>query len=332
MCKVLKDYGVVADHGSKVLKLQLIKDIGEDTLSLVSYKDGMSVANRNLSKEDAAKLFVLLSTYLDYKPIVKEKTDDNPALVEYIKEEPTGILHSLTTLPSGDINYQTALKKASVDEIATAINLMEESGGRHQTRIKVCEAELAKKEKDYIPKKRGRKPKTTVETETKSEVKEEETSKEKVLVFPTEDKKPKIISLPQTNEEKTYGECVVKIQKAEEKYKEDSESIYVLEGLRELCKVDQDFRNNFMREDKTYDGFWDYMYDAARNGYCTHYEGDRTRGNLDKDKALGLAIDYFNADIEQMKAEEKKKADANKKKGASKNGKNVGKKKGRTTA
>lgn len=297
MCKVIKDYGSVAIHDNKELKLQLIKDTGEDVLSLVSYKDGMSVANRNLSKEDAAKLFVLLSTYLDYKPIIKEKADDNPALVEYIKEEPTGILHSLTTLPSGDTNYQTALNKANTEELAAAIMIMKESGGRHQTRIKVCEAELAKKEKDYIPKKRGRKPKTTVETETKSEVKEEEAPKEKVLVFPTEDKKPKIISLPQTNEERTYGECVAKLTKEKEMFK-DNDSQYVITALMELTKVDQDFRNNLMREDKSYSGFMEYMEKAARNGYCIKYGNI---GWLDRDTALGLAIDYYNNDETKQK-------------------------------
>lgn len=326
MCKVLKDYGIVADHGSKVLKLQTIVDGGERNLSLVSYKDGMSVANRNFSKEDARKLFDMLSTYLDYKPEAKAKEEPK---AEPEKEELTGVLRSLTSLPSGDNNYQTTLKKATVEEIKDAIRLMEESGGRHATRIKVCKAELDK---------RAKRPVGTTENEDKTKGKEEpKKSEPKIVTFPTEDKKPKIIPL-HTEGERTYGECVAKAQKEMEMFK-DEDSQYVLTGLIELAKVDQDFRNNFMREDKNYGEFMEYMFKAAQNGYCVKYGNV---GWLSRDLGLALAIDYYNNDSEKQKAieEEKRKKEAEERKAKAeqlkkeikKNGKKVGRKKGRTTA
>lgn len=329
MCKVLKDYGAVADHGSKVLKLQLIKDAGEDTLSLVSYKDGMSVANRNLSKGDAAKLFILLSTYLDYKPETKVKEEPK---AEPEKEKLTGVLHSLTTLPSGDTNYQSALKKATDDEIMEAIEIMMNSGGRHQTRMNVCKAELDR---------RGKKSKAESTSETKADTKasdkpktEKKEEKPKVVTFPTEDKKPQIIPL-HTEGERTYGECVAKAQKEMEMFK-DEDSQYVLTGLIELAKVDQDFRNNFMREDKSYGEFMEYMFHAAEKGYCVKYGNV---GWLSRDLGLALAIDYYNNDSEKQKAieeaekkkkEEERKAKLESKKEAKENGKTNSKKKGKT--
>ena len=329
MCKVLKDYGIVADHGSKVLKLQTIADMGERVLSLVSYKDGMSVANRNLPKEEASKLFDILSIYLNYKPEVKTKEEPK---AEPKKGKLTGVLHSLTSLPSGDNNYQTTLKKATVEEIKDAIRFMEESGGRHATRIKVCKAELDKRAKRPVGTTENE-DKTRVKTETSAEPKK---SEPKIVTFPTEDKKPKIIPL-HTEGERTYGECVAKATKEKEMFTDD-DSQYVIVGLLELCKVDQDFRNNFMREDKSYGEFMEYMFKVAQNGYCVKYGNV---GWLSRDLGLALAIDYYNNDSEKQKEieEEKRKkeaegckakAEANKK--GAKNGKKVGRKKGRTTA
>lgn len=336
MCKVLQDIGLITEHGSKTLRFQkILDDNKQKTLAFVSYKDGMTIKVYEYTREELEKLQDILCEYLDYKPEVKPK-EEPKAETKAEPEKPTGILHSLTTLPSGDVSYQSVLKKATDEEIEEAIEIMVESGGRHQTRIKVCKGELDRRAKRPIGTTESE-DKAKAEDKPKAEVKKEE--KPRVLVFPTEDKKPQIIPL-HTEGERTYGECVVKIQREQEAFKEDAESMYVLDGIRELCKVDQDFRNNFMREEKTYMGFLDYMFNAARSGYCTHFEGDNTRGYLDKDKALGLAIDYYNNDSEKQKAiedeerkkkqaEAKAKAEANKK--GAKNGK-VGKKKGRVTA
>lgn len=304
MCKVLTDYGIVADHGSKVLKLQkILGNDKEKTLALVSYKDGMSIGYQSFTREDASKIKEYLEKYLDYKPVVKEKERD--------------IVKTLTTLPSGDCNYQTALRNATEADLYCAIAKMKMDGGRHATRIKACENAL---------KKINSKSETVAEKKVKPPKEEK-----KIVQFPTE--KPKIIPL-KTKGDRTYEECVEKLNKEAEMFK-DSDSQYVIEGLKELAKVDADFRNNIMREDKTYGGFMEYMFECAKNGYCVKYGNV---GWLDRDLGLGLAIDYYNADCDKMKEEEeaKNKAEAearkkeldSKKKGTANNGKNVrGKKK-----
>lgn len=330
MCKVLTDYGAVATHGSRELKLQIITiDKETKSLALVTYKDGMSVSNKIFTREEAEKMKSLLEGYLDYKAPVKESKPDTV-------ETEDQVIKVLTTLPALDGNYTSVLKLANKEQIEEAIRLMKESGGRHGTRIKACENALRRLAKgDTAEDKTEDKPKAETK-ETKAEKKLEP----KVVQFPSEDKKPVIIPL-KTEGDRTYGECVAKIQKELEVFGSDSDSQYVLQGVLELCKVDGDFRNNFMREDKSYSGFMEYMYNAAKNGYCTRYGNV---GWLDRDKGLALAIDYYNHDevkqkeIDEAKrkkeAEERKaKAEANKttKKGG-KNGSNNSKKKGRTSA
>ena len=319
MCKVFKDYGVVADHGSKVLKLQKIAvDKETNTLALVSYKDGMSVGQKELTKEEAKTLMDLLIGYLDYKPEVKPKEEKKEESKNEVINDAT--IKVLTSLPATDGNYTTTLKVATKEQIEQALEIMRK-GGRHGTRIKACENALN----------RLNKGKATVEDKATEKPKKEE--EPKIVQFPTEDKKPKIIPL-KTEGERTYGECVAKLKKEAEQFK-DADSEYVITGLIELTKVDQDFRNNLMREDKTYGGFMEFMYKAAQDGYCVRYGNV---GWLDRDTALGLAIDYFNHDSvkekeieEAKKAEQKAKDEANKK-GAKKNGSDNSKKKGRTSA
>ncbi len=295
--KVLKDYGAVISRGSKELKLQMIQNADkEKRLALVSYKDGMSTRVTDITNE-AKELKRLLEDYLGYK--TEKKTADIVPFNDTIR--------TLTSLPANDTNYHSTLKKATREEIELAIETMKASNGKHATRIKYCESELAVKHRESKTSTIPPKP-----TEKKKDDK-------KVITFPTEDKKPKTIPL-KSNGEHTYEECVAKLDKEAEMFK-DPDSQYVIEGLKELCKVDADFRNNVMQEDKTYGGFMEYMYKAAQNGYCVKYGNV---GWIDRDTGLGLALDYYNADIKKMEAEEEKKRKAEadkKKKEASKNGK-----------
>lgn len=301
--KIAKDYGVIATHGPKELKLQKEKDV--KGISLVSYKDGMSVGSMQFTKAEAKELKNLLEIELKYKTPEPETE----------VETKSDIVNSLTTLPSTDLNYNTALFSATKEDLEKAIEIMKK-GGRNATRIKACENAIKRIEKSSEIKK------------TNTVVKEKEA---KIVTFPTEDKKPKIIKLV-TEGDRTYGECAVKLQKEAEQFK-DSDSEYVITGLLELCKVDPDFRNNLMREDKSYGGFMEYMFKAAQSGYCVKYGNV---GWLDRDTALGLAIDYYNHDSKKAEAIEKKrreeesakrKAEAEAKK---KNGKTHRKKKSKT--
>lgn len=279
MCKVIKDWGCVAEHGSKQLKLQTITNLQkEKRLALVSYKDGMSVNITDITVE-AKELKRLLEEYLDYK--TPEKKPENK------------IVRVLTTVPCNDVNYKTALEQATIDDLTEAIKLMQNSSG-NTTRIKVCQTALNKLNKANTKSQKG------------SEKKEEK--KAKILTFPTEDKRPKVIVLV-TEGTATYEECEAKLNAEAETFK-DADSQYVIQGLLELCRVDQDFRNNVMRKDKSYGGFMEYMYKAAQKGYCVKYGNV---GWVDRDTGLGLAIDYYNNDEKAVKEQEKKDKD---KKGA----------------
>ena len=297
--KVLKDYGAVISRGSKELKLQVIQNTNKDKrLALVSYKDGMSTRVTDIT-EEAKELKRLLEDYLGYK--TEKKTANIVPFNDTIR--------TLTSLPANDTNYHSTLKKATREEIELAIKTMKASDGKHATRIKYCESELAIKHREI------KENKTSTIPPKPTEKKDDK----KVITFPTEDKKPKTIPL-KSNGNHTYEECVTKLDKEAEMFK-DPDSQYVIEGLKELCKVDADFRNNVMQEDKTYGEFMEYMYKAAQNGYCVKYGNV---GWIDRDTGLGLALDYYNADIKKMEAEEKKKRKAEadkKKKEASKNGK-----------
>lgn len=129
---------------------------------------------------------------------------------------------------------------------------------------------------DLSPKKEVIKP-TTKPTKVKGNV----------IEFPG--KKPELAKVT-TKGNATYDDCKAKMDIERKKYS-DSDNGYVIDGILELCKVDQEFRNNLMRDSKTYDGFFKYMFDCASKGYC--YKSGNV-GTMTNDMALGLALDYYN--------------------------------------
>ena len=205
-------------------------------------------------------------------------------------------VHSLTSLPAGDCNYQTALREASKDEIRQAIEIMNENPAGNKTRISLCEKALNGTGRRGRPKKELSEKLSTSAT-VSGEVKEK---KDNIIQFPTA--KPEIVPLPKSDGSHTYDECEQKLNKEREIFK-DQDSAYVIDGLLELCKVNADFRNNVMRDDKSY--AFKYFADKARGGYAVKYEGV---AYLDNNLALGLAMDYFNADEEAMKPKPAPKA------------------------
>ena len=96
----------------------------------------------------------------------------------------------------------------------------------------------------------------------------------------------------------------------------DADSQYVLDGVLELCKVDKDFRNNVMREDKDYEGALDYMADMCQKGYG--YKKGSNYGFLDRDAGLGFTIDYFNLKPEPKPEPKKTETATPKKRGRKK--------------
>lgn len=152
-------------------------------------------------------------------------------------------------------------------------------------------------------KKRGRPAKNNVSVgEKKEDVKTEKKPKEKVNVIQFPKPKEEIEKLV-TAGHATYAECIEKIDGFKAIYK-DSDSQYVLDGILELCKVDKDFRNNVMRDDKDFEGALDYMADMCKKGYG-YKKGNY--GFMDRDMGLGFTIDYFNLKPEEKKETPKSK-------------------------
>ena len=136
------------------------------------------------------------------------------------------------------------------------------------------------------PKAKVDKNKTT--TIVKVEDKEEE-KKDNIIKFPKP--KPDIEKMV-TDGSSTYEECEEKLGEYKKVFA-DADSQYVIDGLLELCKVDADFRNNVMREDKTFGGAFDYMAKMCKEGYG-YMSGKGDYGIMDRDTGLGFTIDYFN--------------------------------------
>lgn len=122
---------------------------------------------------------------------------------------------------------------------------------------------------------------------------ESATSKSNIIQFPKQ--RPEIEKMV-TEGNASYEDCKRKISIYLKTYA-DADSQYVLNGILELCHVDADFRNNVMREDKTYADALKYMKKMCQEGYGYKY-GDI--GVVDKDLGLGMTIDYFNLDPEKL--------------------------------
>ena len=132
--------------------------------------------------------------------------------------------------------------------------------------------------------------KTTKKVEKKAikETPKKETKKENIIKFP---KPKKEIEAAKTTGNHTYAECEKKLDKLFEKVKEVGEYQYVLMGLKEMAKVDKQFVQNAMREDRTFEGMLMYLNHNA-NDNCTIVG---SVGVMTDDTALALCIDYFNA-------------------------------------
>ena len=152
---------------------------------------------------------------------------------------------------------------------------------------------------DNVSKKRGRPGKKSVSvTDVQTEDKTKEEKPKNIIQFPK--KKPDVEKIV-TDGHATYEDCETKLGEYKKIYVDD-DSQYVLNGLLELCLVDQAFRNNVMREDKNWDGVMSYMAKMCRDGYG--YKKGTQFGYVSADMGLGFAIDYFNTKNEP-KAETK---------------------------
>lgn len=137
----------------------------------------------------------------------------------------------------------------------------------------------------------------TPKTEPKPQKKVVESAKPKadkpkqsgtIIKFPS--KKPTLEKAATTGNA-SYDDCAKKMN-AERVHFKGNDNDYVINGVLEYCEVDAVFRNNLMRDSRTYAGFMEYMSKCASDGYC--YRNGNV-GTMDNDMALGLAIDYYGA-------------------------------------
>lgn len=157
--------------------------------------------------------------------------------------------------------------------------------------IKYINGEDEEENAEPIKKRRGRPKKNETNPVNKSNEQEKEPEEKKstnIIQFPKQ--KPEIEKLV-TEGNATYEDCEEKLNKEKEIFV-DSDSQYVIDGLLELCKVDADFRNNVMLEDKNYQGALQYMMKMAQQGYAYKIANGYS---MDRDMGLGFSIDYFNS-------------------------------------
>ena len=290
--EVIKNYGLVAKHGDLELKFQLVSWYGnKPKYDLRPWNKDYGMKGMVFEEETLKNLHTLLKEFKKTHPVKEKET-------VIVKD----IVASLTSLPATDCNFTTALKEATKEDLEAAIKKMTDKPG-NKTRLLYCQVALEKLKKTKV---------VTPIKPAKSKASEVKT-KAKIVEFPKD--KPSIIELAKTNEHHTIEECKAKLNKEREIFNE-SDSQYVIDGILEAAVVNQDFRNNIMREDKSYAGAFEYFSNKARGGYCMKY-GDVSY--LDNNLALGLAIDYFNADEEAMKPKPTPKAEP-KKRGRKKKG------------
>ena len=302
-CKIIKDYGLVAKHGDVELRLRLVSWYGnEPKMDLRAWINDFGKGGMVLTKEQLQSLQKLLHEYIptmadedvsepvddSKKEVVEEKPA--PKKEEKVKESKAAekkdkkkdadgidgnIIEALTTLKTSDPGYMKALGKANEKELALAVEIMN--------------GKMSKPSTSITGKKRGR-PAGSSKKATERKTTKKREKKADVIQFPKP--KPELENKLVTKGDATYEECEAKVNKEREMFK-DSDSEYVLVGLLELCKVDADFRNNFMREDKSFTGVMEYMGKQVQAGYGYN------KGNMgwcDKDAGLGFAIDYYNTD------------------------------------
>ena len=289
--KIVKDFGTLSKQKDLELKLRLISWGGNTPrYDLRTWKGNTPLKGMSFTKDDIVSLRAVLDGFAS-KTVESSSEAEKP--LEHAATKRSKVVNALTTLPANDGNYESSLEKATEEELNEAINIMETSGGRHKMRIRKCREKLSAihgaKILEEFHNGELLKSKTEAKATTKTKADKAATKeKAKVLQFPK--KKPEIEKLPETDEKRTFDECKAKLEE-ERKMFRDSDSQYVIDGLLEACETDQNFRNNVMREDKSYAGAFEYFANMARTGHALKY------GNvvyLDNNLALEYAIDYFN--------------------------------------
>ena len=318
-------YGTIPQTAGYEIVVQLTK-YGFD---IRSFKGNYGVKGISMTASEMMEFVRILASELggdsadEPKNAPKQMSTTTPAATPKLaelkekyspKSDDEKIIHSLTNIPVNDGSYP--LNKATVEQLREAISLMEAKPNGNKTRLTRCKAKLKQLEKKSTAEVVATETVATTETSTDEattevvdtevvatkattteEVKSEPSaSSASIIVFPKKDTTT-ITKLTPTGENHEFAEAEAKLNAERESFRGDRDSNYVIDGILELCKADQEFLDNVMRPEKSYVGAFQYFANKARQGYCMKV------GNvsvMDADTALRYAIDYFNSD-EQKK-------------------------------
>lgn len=253
------------------------------------WKDGNDLNNGlTFLPVEKEKLKEILANPLDEELEVKTeeqpKTEEKPKIEEKPIEEEVepkaneefNVIDVLVTVPESDINFKTALEKATMTQINLATIRLKARKGNHKTKLKILNDILKGKTKKTVVKE--------TRPATKNVVKKAEKPKNTTKL--DESKKIKLEPF-QADGDYSYEDCEKKLTTDFQ----DEDTKYCIEELKKLCKKDAKFRANVMRKDRTFEGSFEHMAMNARNGYCY------ARGSykyVPREVGLQLMIEYFN--------------------------------------
>lgn len=141
------------------------------------------------------------------------------------------------------------------------------------------------------------KPVEDDEPQAEEEPKEKPKATKKVTKVEKPKAEEKPIEKAKTNTNYTYKDCEKKLDKLFEKVAKYPNFEYVLTGLKELARVDNEFIQNAMRESRTFSGMMGYAKNGSKK-YCEVVEGGTC---ITDDQMLELCIEYFSAKEEPKK-------------------------------
>ena len=302
---VIRDFGTINQGRNGEIRVQLVQDgNGNPVYDIASWNGTWRNKGATYSAEGIKALRDLLRKKFgdervdaptdneveDVLPFDLPKEEEKPKFEFKKLTDHEKTVHALSSLPVNDGNYP---KTATKEQLEEAIAIMEAKPTGNKTRIARCKAMLSK---------------VTSKAQPVKEEKPVEEPKAKIKVFPTlettdDEELPFSDVTPAKVEPKgSYEEAKEKLLKElEEKYKGDSDSEYVINGVIEACRVDEGLCGKVMDPQKSFTASFAYLFKKAKEGHCIMIGNNA--GIMDKDTALKFVLEYFAMD--EPKAEPK---------------------------
>ena len=218
------------------------------------------------TKKEAPKQVEKPVQKTEVKPV--EKAEEKPVLEFKKMTEHEKVVHALTSIPVNDGNYP--VNTATKEQLEEAIRIMEASPSGQKTRLTRCKAKL----------------KSLVNGTTRK------SSSSKITPFAkkAEPVEEQMEDTTVSEEKVEYTDAVSKMEAELEKYT-DPDSQYVIQGVIDACKADDEFAQKVLSTDKTYEGAFQYLYKKALAGNCIRI--NKNVGIMTKETALNFVLEYF---------------------------------------